>query len=101
MISMAPTNEITVNLDALDRLVDGLEAFNTQVGAQLSALEQRMSSLHGQWQGDGAEAHARAQAEWAHGAQLMSEGVTRLHAASAAAHSAFHATVQANRALFS
>ncbi|KAA0099982.1 WXG100 family type VII secretion target [Mycolicibacterium sp. P1-18] len=100
-IRVAPTNEVAVDLAALERLVAGIDAFNGQVGAQLAVLGDRVSALHGEWHGDGAEAHRRAHAEWAAGAELMNDGLKRLHEAVAATHSAFNATVQANRALFS
>jgi uncharacterized protein YukE len=68
----APANDVTVNLASLDSLIAELEGFGGELRAQVEGLEQQITGLHAQWSGSAAQAH-----------------------------SAFGATVAANRALFS
>jgi len=94
-------NEVTINLAALDNVIGELAKFSTDVTSQLDALEGHIAHLHTRWEGEAANAHANAHAEWEQGARLMAEGIDALRRASVEAHAAFTATVQANRALFS
>ncbi|MGX9670660.1 WXG100 family type VII secretion target [Mycobacterium sp. HM-7] len=94
-------NAVAVNLGELDRFIGQLAAFSRDIDAKVDSLASHIDGLHAQWHGTAAQAHAKAHAEWAQGAQLMSDGIRRLEEASANAHSAFTTTVQANKALFS
>lgn len=93
--------QVKVNLGSLDQMIAELASFDTEIEQQIAALESRVASLHTRWEGDGATKHAQAQAEWAKGAQLLSDGIKGLHHASAAAHRNFQETVAANKARFS
>ncbi|MEX3738858.1 MULTISPECIES: WXG100 family type VII secretion target [Mycolicibacterium] len=68
--------QVKVNLGSLDQMISELASFDTEIEQQIAALESRVASLHTRWEGDGAAMHAQAQAEWAKGAQLLSDGRT-------------------------
>lgn len=93
--------QVKVNLGSLDQIIAELAGFDTETEQQIAALESRVASLHTRWEGDAAAKHSRAQAEWAKGAQLLSEGMKGLHRASAEAHRSFQETIAANKARFS
>lgn len=92
--------QVRVNLGSLDRMIGELAGFDTEIEQQIAALESRVANLHTRWEGDAAAKHAQAQAEWAKGSQLLSEGIKGLHRASADAHRSFQETIAANKARF-
>lgn len=93
--------QVKVNLGSLDQMITELAGFDAEIEQQIAALESRVASLYTRWEGDAAAKHAQAQAEWAKGAQLLSDGIKGLHRASAAAHRSFQETIAANKARFS
>ncbi|TXI53373.1 WXG100 family type VII secretion target [Mycolicibacterium mageritense] len=94
-------DHVKVVLESLDQAIAQLASFDSEIEQQLAELQNRLAELHTRWEGDAAAAHAHAQAEWAEGARMLSEGIKGMHRASVEAHSSFRSAIIANRARFS
>ncbi|MEX3757233.1 WXG100 family type VII secretion target [Mycobacteroides abscessus] len=73
--------EIKVNLGRLDQVIGELAGFGKEIEQQIATLESRVTALHARWDGQAAAKHVEAHAEWAKGAQLLSDGIKGLHGA--------------------
>jgi WXG100 family type VII secretion target len=85
-----------VDLDELQRVIDGLEAFGKKLDGQLAALDKANGELHVTWEGEAAVAQAQAHAKLAQGAREVHQALVAMHAAARNAHTHYHAAAQAN-----
>jgi WXG100 family type VII secretion target len=85
-----------VDLDELQRVVDGLEAFGRNLDGQLAALDKVNGQLHVTWEGEAAVAQTAAHAKLTQGAREVHQALVAMHAVARNAHSHYHAAAQAN-----
>jgi ESAT-6 family protein len=85
-----------VDLDELQRVIDGLEAFGKKLDGQLAALDEVNGELHVTWEGEAAVAQTQAHAKLAQGAREVHQALVAMNAVARNAHAHYHAAAQAN-----
>jgi WXG100 family type VII secretion target len=85
-----------VDLDELQRVIDHLDAFGTQLDSQLKALDRANADLHVTWEGEAAAANVVAHRKLAQGAREVHQALTAMHAAARNAHANYSAAARAN-----
>jgi WXG100 family type VII secretion target len=85
-----------VDLDELQRVIDGLDAFGRRLAGQLAELDRVNGELHATWQGEAAVAQVEAHAKLTRGGREVHQALVAMHAAAHQAHAQYHAAAQAN-----
>jgi WXG100 family type VII secretion target len=85
-----------VDLDELQRVIDGLDAFQEKLDHQLAGLDRVNGELHVTWEGEAAQANTVAHRKLAQGAREVHQALVAMHAAARQAHASYQAAAQAN-----
>jgi WXG100 family type VII secretion target len=93
---MTSPDEFTVMTDELDEVIADLEVTEAALDAVDRDLTSRMGLLHESWEGQAAEAHAAAHAEWTEGLREMRRALQELRAAARSAHGNYTGAAEAN-----
>ncbi|MEV0296070.1 WXG100 family type VII secretion target [Nocardia sp. NPDC050710] len=90
----------SVDLDQLDAVVGRLKGFEGFLDEQINALDQAVTNLQTNWDGDAASAQAAAHAKLMEAAKEIHEGMSDMREAAAAAHGRYTAAIAANVAMW-
>jgi WXG100 family type VII secretion target len=85
-----------VDLDELQRVIEGLDAFQRMLDTQLTSLDAVNSELHVTWEGEAAAANTLAHRKLAQGAREVHQALVAMHAAARRAHASYQAAADAN-----
>ncbi|MGW4717318.1 WXG100 family type VII secretion target [Nocardia sp. NPDC004260] len=91
--------EYRVDLAHLESVTARIEGLNGFVADSLVEIDERIAALKGTWNGEAAEAHALAHAEWTTAAAKIRDGLARMKSAAASARNEYEAVVAANLAV--
>ncbi len=86
-----------IDTDELDRAVVALAAMAALSEKLLSEVDSLAAIASAEWSGEANEQFLALKAEWAQGAQLMSEGIQTIHRAATVSHSNYSAVAAAAR----
>lgn len=91
----------SVHPEALAEAVAEMTDFQSAAESLHAEIESTVAGLHITWSGEAASAHAEAHRSWKHGAALMAEALSRLHAAGDAAHGNYSGVMTTNQSMWS
>jgi WXG100 family type VII secretion target len=87
----------TVDTDELDSTVTSLAAMATLAERLLTEVDALAAAASTDWSGEANEQFLALKAEWAQGAQLMSDGIQVIHQATTTSHANYQAVADAAR----
>lgn len=87
----------TVDLDELDAVARSLESYGQILAGKLADLRQAVADLHGDWQGEAADAQKVAHDRLATGAHDLHRALLEVQGAARHAHLSYVAAVRANQ----
>lgn len=85
-----------VDLDELQRVIGSLDAFGTELDAQLKELDKVNGELHVTWEGEAATANVEAHRKLTQGAREVHQALVAMHDVARKAHAHYDAAAQAN-----
>lgn len=90
-----------VDLDELSRVMSEMQGFERSLRRRLAELESTIENLHMSWTGSAADAHRRAHAELAAGAEEVHRSLSEMREAGEHAHAGYSAAAEANATMWS
>lgn len=84
----------TVDLDALDSLIDHMARFTKATDANVDSIEAFVASMP--WQGETAQAHKYWQAQWRSGVEDLQDGLRKIREGAKTAHENYSSAIKAN-----
>ncbi|MFJ2838263.1 WXG100 family type VII secretion target [Nocardia sp. NPDC087230] len=90
------SREFTFDIDELDQLVTRANGFIGFLTDSLDGINQRIATVHQNWEGAAATAQEEAYRKWATGAATVVEGLTEMYNAAVTARDAYSAAAEIN-----
>ncbi|MBU9763276.1 WXG100 family type VII secretion target [Mycobacterium sp. TNTM28] len=84
----------TVDLDALDSLIDHMARFTKATDANVDTIEAFVASMP--WQGETEQAHKYWQAQWQSGVEDLQDGLRKIREGAKTAHENYSSAIKAN-----
>lgn len=97
---MGDVDNYSLDADELDAVITDLERTETALDAFTTDLEAQLRTLHDTWEGLAARAHVVAHEEWTTGMKDMREAIADLRAAARAAHGNYTGAAETNRSMW-
>jgi WXG100 family type VII secretion target len=88
--------EYRVDLEHLDEVTARIEGLRGFVTESLREVEERIATVQQSWNGEAADRHAEAHAEWVTAAERVRAGIEKMRASAQAAHGHYGDAVAAN-----
>ncbi|MEO6116199.1 MAG: WXG100 family type VII secretion target [Pseudolysinimonas sp.] len=89
-----------IDTDHLEHAVASLAAMATLCEKLLTEVDSLAASASAEWSGEANEQFLALKAEWAAGAQLMSQGIQVIHQAATTSHTNYQASADAARRIW-
>lgn len=93
---MSVEDVFEVDPEALTHATDEMAACHARLSDLAAELERRITALHLSWDGEAAQAHHEAQAEWDRGFREMRDALDQMRAVGRAAHSNYTSAAATN-----
>lgn len=90
----------SLDVDDLATVIDDLDRGHTALNELATDLQRRIDELHLSWEGQTAQAHRLAQAEWSQGFQEMRDALARMRRAADTAHRNYTSAAAVNHQLW-
>ncbi|OBB87984.1 WXG100 family type VII secretion target [Mycolicibacterium peregrinum] len=84
----------TVDLDALDSLIDHMARFTRATDTNVDNIEAFVASMP--WQGATEQAHKHWQAQWRSGVEDLQDGLRKIREGAKTAHENYSSAIKAN-----
>lgn len=88
----------TVDLEALNGLIDHMSRFTDAVDEHVAAIGDYVATMP--WTGEAEQAHKQWQAQWRSGVEDLQEGLRSIRAGARTAHENYSSAIAANLAMW-